>query len=437
MNIAIVGTGYVGLVTGVCLAHIGNNVTCIDIDEDKLKKLRNGQSPIYEKGLEELLKENIHQNKLYFTSSYEEGLPEKEIVMICVGTPQSDDGSADLSTLYKACKNIAKYLRNDTVIVTKSTVPIGTNEEIKKAIQHNKPAHISIKAVSNPEFLRQGSAVHDTFNGDRIVLGSEDNDALQLIEGLYKPFHIPIVKTDARSAEMIKYASNAFLATKISFINEIANLCENAGTNVDDVAKGIGMDERIGKHFLKAGIGYGGSCFPKDINAIISYSKTFGDTMPILASVNDVNERQHELLVKKIINRFGSLHDKTIGVLGLAFKPGTDDMRNAPSIMVTQKLIHAGATINAFDPVAINHAKKILPLDINYAKTIEEALNRADCAVILTDWKDIKEYPMDNFKSYLSNPIIFDGRNCFTLEEMEASGIEYYSIGRPAVNTNV
>ncbi|WP_164667626.1 UDP-glucose dehydrogenase family protein [Virgibacillus doumboii] len=436
MNIAVIGTGYAGLVTGVCLAEIGNDVTCIDIDEVKLEKLRSGNSPIFEEGLEELLQKGIHRNKLHFTSSYEEGLADKEIVMISVGTPQSEDGSADLSTLHTACKNIGDYLHNDTVIVTKSTVPIGTNEQIKKMIEHNSPANISVKIVSNPEFLRQGSAVHDTFYGDRIVLGSEDKGALQQVERLYKPFGIPIIKTDTRSAEMIKYASNAFLATKISFINEIANLCEHAGANVDDVANGIGMDERIGKHFLKAGIGYGGSCFPKDTSAIITFGKNLGRDMPILESVNDVNEKQHELLIIKIMNRFGNLQNKTIALLGLAFKPGTDDMRNAPSITVVQKILNAGATIKAFDPAAVPNAKRILPKEIKYAETMEEALDNTDCAVILTDWKEIKEYPINNFKKYLNNPIIFDGRNCFSLDEMEASGIEYQSIGRPSVNTN-
>lgn len=432
MNIAVIGTGYVGLVTGVCLSHIGNNVTCIDIDEEKVEKLKGGQSPIYEDDLEELLQTN--KKRLNFTSDYQEGLSNKEVIFITVGTPQSEDGSADLTTLYAACKDIGKFLYNDAVVVTKSTVPIGTNEQMKLIMEQHSVSNNSIRVVSNPEFLRQGIAIHDTFNSDRIVIGSGDKGALKIMEELYSPLNLPIVKTDLRSAEMIKYASNAFLAAKVSFINEIANFCEHVGANVDDVAKGMGTDRRIGSDFLKAGVGYGGSCFPKDTNAIISHGKSIGYSMPILQSVKYVNEKQCELLVEKVFNRFGNMKDKTVALLGLAFKPGTDDIRNAPSIKVAHQIINAGAKINAFDPVAVENAKSVLPKEINYVKTIEGALDGASCAVLLTDWKEIKEYDVKGFKRHLAFPIVFDGRNCFPLEKVKGSGVEYHSIGRPAVN---
>ncbi|SDQ14192.1 UDP-glucose dehydrogenase family protein [Virgibacillus salinus] len=435
MNIAVIGIGYVGLVTGVCLSEIGNNVTCIDIDEEKVKTLRSGKSPIYEEGLEELLQTNIQRERLHFTSNYEEGLAAKEVIFLAVGTPQGADGSADLTFLNTVCSDIVKYLHNDVVIVTKSTVPIGTNEHIKTSIEQNAITNLTVKVVSNPEFLRQGTAVHDTFNGDRIVIGCEDEEAMDIMEEIYKPYNIPIVKTDLRSAEMIKYASNTFLATKISFINEIANLCEHVGANVDDVANGIGMDGRIGGRFLKAGIGYGGSCFPKDTNAIIALGNRVDYPMFILESVQYVNEKQTDILVDKIIKRFsGNIEDITIALLGLAFKANTDDMRGAPSVQVAHRIIDAGAKINAYDPVAVENAKSVLPKEVNYVKTIEEVLNHANCAVILTDWKEIKEYPISLFRQYLSYPIVFDGRNCFSLEKFNGSGIEYHSVGRPSIN---
>ncbi|MFD1037141.1 UDP-glucose dehydrogenase family protein [Virgibacillus byunsanensis] len=435
MNIAVIGTGYVGLVTGVCLAHIGHDVTCIDINEEKIKQLRTGHSPIYEQGLEELLQTTIHKNNLHFTSSFQNGLTNKEVIFIAVGTPQSDDGSADLSTLYTVCEEVRKYIHRNTVIVTKSTVPMGTNGQIKTIIEQKTAENISIQVVSNPEFLRQGSAVYDTFNADRIVIGSDDKEAIKTMEELYKPYKIPIVKTDLRSAEMIKYAANAFLAMKISFINEIANLCEQVDANVDDVAQGIGMDNRIGEHFLKAGIGYGGSCFPKDMNAIITLGKRSGYTLSILEAVKYVNEKQNDWIADKILKRFGDLKGKKIAILGLAFKAGTDDMRNASSIPVVQKIISAGANITAFDPVAISNAKHILPKEVNYTELLEEALDHADCAVILTDWKEIKDYPIHLFKQYLAHPIIFDGRNCLSLQAVKECGIEYYSVGRPTIKS--
>ncbi|MYL56450.1 UDP-glucose dehydrogenase family protein [Virgibacillus halodenitrificans] len=436
MEIAVIGTGYVGLVTGVCLADIGNKVTCIDVDPDKITMLREGVSPIYEQGLTELLQQNIERGTLDFTTEYNEGIYGKDLIYIAVGTPQGKDGAADLSYIVQASKSIAENLNKDAVIVTKSTVPLGTNDYIKQLIESNLNKSVSVKIASNPEFLRQGTAVYDTYNGDRIVIGADDEEALKVLEEVNSGFNLPIVKTDLRSAEMIKYASNAFLATKISFINEMANLSERIGANIDNVAEGMGMDKRIGQSFLNAGIGYGGSCFPKDTNAIISIGKEVNYSMPILESVVKVNERQRGIIVEKILDRIKDVKGKKVAVLGLAFKPNTDDMREAPSILVTERLIKKGAEISAFDPVAIENAKKVLPKEINYTSSIEETIEDADIAVILTEWQEIKQFPLEDYKLKMKEPIIFDGRNCFTREEAERAMIEYHSIGRPTVIRN-
>ncbi|MFD2760940.1 UDP-glucose dehydrogenase family protein [Lentibacillus juripiscarius] len=433
MNIAVIGTGYVGLVTGVCLSELGNSVTCIDIDADKISMLEKGQSPIYESGLEDLLQNNIGRGNLNFTTDYEKGLYDKQLIYIAVGTPQGEDGSADLTYINKACESLARNLKQDAIIVTKSTVPVGTNEYIMKKIQSSLPQDITIKIASNPEFLRQGSAVHDTFHGDRIVIGSDDEEALETLERINADFNLPIVKTDLRSAEMIKYASNAFLATKLSFINEMANLCERLGANVDSVSSGMGMDKRIGSSFLNAGIGYGGSCFPKDTRAIISAGKDADYHMSLLESAVDVNERQKVIIVDKVMERFSNISGKKVAVLGLAFKPGTDDMREAPSIYVTEKLLAEGAVVHAYDPVAADNAQKILPGQIRYASSVEEAIDGADMALILTEWNEIKEFPWESYKEHMNNAVLFDGRNCFRLDNIAGSGVEYHSIGRPAI----
>ncbi|GAB3058517.1 UDP-glucose dehydrogenase family protein [Virgibacillus ainsalahensis] len=434
MELAVIGTGYVGLVTGVCLSDLGHHVTCIDIDEEKIATLKKGISPIYEDGLTELLQKNIEKENLTFTTNYKEGLTDKQIVYIAVGTPQGEDGSADLTYINAACEDIAANLENDVVIVTKSTVPVGTNEHIKDKIQSSLKRDVSIKIASNPEFLRQGSAVYDTFHGDRIVIGSEDEQVLKMLEEVNEGFDLPIVKTDLRSAEMIKYAANAFLATKISFINEMANLSEKIGANIDHVANGMGMDKRIGSAFLNAGIGYGGSCFPKDTRAIISIGKNKDYDMPVLENVVDSNDRQRGIIVDKLLERFRDLNGKTIAVLGLSFKPNTDDMREAPSILVTKKLLEEGATVRAYDPAAMENAKKILSDEISYTSSVEEAVQDSDIVIILTEWKEMKEFPLEAYKQHMINPVVFDGRNCFTLEEARTSGVEYHSIGRPAVN---
>ncbi|SFE10868.1 UDPglucose 6-dehydrogenase [Lentibacillus persicus] len=433
MNIAVIGTGYVGLVTGLCLAQVGHYVTCIDIDTNKIDQLQKGHSPIYEEGLDKLLRENRQQKRIEFTTDYDMGLADKQMILLAVGTPQKNDGSADLGALFSACRAIAEHLSTDVIVVTKSTVPIGTNERIQDYIKQHAVNNNAVSVVSVPEFLRQGSAVQDTFHGDRIVIGGENTEAVETVAEVYQPFNIPIIKTDLRSAEMIKYASNAFLAAKISFINEVANLCERAGANIDDVSRGVGMDKRIGNHFLKAGTGYGGSCFPKDLSAIIAYGRKVEQPLSILECVQRVNEKQMDILAGKVSKRFRGLKGITIAVLGLSFKPNTDDMRNAPSIPLIQKLIENGANINAFDPAATETAKTLLSDKVFYYETIDGALKGADCSIIITDWKEIIDYPIKLFKKHLARPIIFDGRNCFSLKIMKENGMEYYSIGRPAI----
>lgn len=436
MDIAVIGTGYVGLVTGVCLADLGNTVTCIDVDQDKVEKLKTGVSPIYEEGLTELLQKNLENNNVHFTTDYKEGLSGKKVIYIAVGTPQDEDGSADLTYINEVCLSIADSLEQDTVIVTKSTVPIGTNEYIKGKIESSLKNDVTIKIASNPEFLRQGSAVHDTFHGDRVVIGSDDEEALNLLTEINGKLNLPIVKTDLRSAEMIKYASNAFLATKISFINEVANLSEKIGANIDHVAEGMGMDHRIGKHFLNAGIGYGGSCFPKDTRALASIGKKVDYDMPLLDNVIHTNELQKKVIVEKVEEQFGNVEGKDIAILGLAFKPNTDDMREAPSILITKKLIEKGANVYAYDPIASTNAKRILSKEIKYCSSIEEAIENVDITVILTEWQEIKDFPLENYKKHMKQPVLFDGRNCFTLEQAKENGIEYHSIGRPVVHLN-
>ncbi|CAM4282497.1 UDP-glucose dehydrogenase family protein [Lacicoccus alkaliphilus] len=433
MEIAVIGTGYVGLVTGACLSEVGNRVTCIDIDEEKVATLKQGISPIYEEGLEALLRKNISESRLDFTTDYKEGLAGKDIVYIAVGTPQNDDGSADLTAVAAVCRALSKHLVQDVIIVTKSTVPVGTNEYIKGLIEENLLSDATISIASNPEFLRQGSAVYDTFNGDRIVIGSDSPEVLDVLETVNEGFGLPMVRTNLRSAEMIKYASNAFLATKISFINEMANLSERIGANIDDVSRGMGMDQRIGEAFLNAGIGYGGSCFPKDTRAIISVAREAEYDMQILENVVDSNERQRGIIVEKVMDRFDSISGRKVAVLGLAFKPNTDDVRAAPSISVIEKLIGEGAEVHTFDPAAMENARKVLPEGIHYRDNIEDAVRDAEIAIILTEWKEIKSFPIEKYESLMETPVVFDGRNCFTLEGVGKTGVEYHSIGRPSI----
>lgn len=430
MKIAVVGTGYVGLVTGVALSHIGHDVTCVDIDEKKVERMRKGISPIYEPGLEELMLQNIEANKLFFTTSHQEGFNNAEVVYIAVGTPEREDGSANLSYIEQVSKDIAKNAQRDIIVVTKSTVPVGTNHYIKQIISENLTENIKIEVVSNPEFLREGSSVYDTFNGDRIVVGSDSVEAANVIEEINKPFGIPVYKTDIRSAEMIKYASNAFLATKISFINEIANICEKTGANIEDVARGMGLDQRIGSMFLKAGIGYGGSCFPKDTKALTKIASNVDLDFTLLKAVVEVNNKQQHKLVKAAQSKLGTLRDKKVAVLGLAFKPNTDDMREAASVVIIKELLGEGAQVTAYDPVAVENAKKLLPGTVKFTTDLHEALVDKDLVFIVTEWQEVKEVELSMFAKLMNTPIIFDGRNCFDVKEVSKYEIDYYSIGR-------
>lgn len=430
MKIAIIGTGYVGLVTGVCLSEIGHEVTCIDTNLEKVDQLKKGISPIYEPGLEELMKKNCAAGRLEFTNNSIIGLKDKEVIYIAVGTPQGEDGAADLTYVFNAARNIGENITRNVVVVTKSTVPIGTNAKVRQLVMSNLQENVCAEVVSNPEFLREGSAIHDSFNGDRIVIGTDNQEAGDIVEEINKSFGLPILRTSLHSAEMIKYASNAFLATKISFINEIANLSEKTNAHIEEVAKGIGMDSRIGNKFLNAGIGYGGSCFPKDTQALVKISEDYNHDFHLLKSVITVNEKQKTLLVRKAKERFGTLTGKKVALLGLAFKPETDDMREAASISVASELVEEGAEVIGYDPIAADNAKKVLPEEVLYADQIEEAIKQADVVFILTEWKEIVEKTLILSTLFMNEPIIFDGRNCYTSEDLFNLEVEYISVGR-------
>ncbi|MGE7752398.1 UDP-glucose dehydrogenase family protein [Lysinibacillus fusiformis] len=400
MNVAVIGTGYVGLVTGVVLSEIGHTVTCIDINKHKVSKLKEGQSPIYEPGLDELMAKNIEAGRLYFTTNHQEAFVNAHIVFIAVGTPQSHSGAADLTYIQQAAKDIALNIVNDTIVVVKSTVPIGTNDIVETIIKENLVADVDVNVVSNPEFLREGHAIHDTFHGDRIVIGAESTEASEIVEQLYKPLGLPVVRTNRRSAEMIKYASNAFLATKISFINEISNLCEKMGANVLDVANGMGLDNRIGRAFLNPGIGYGGSCFPKDTEAIAYIGQEYDTPLTIVESAIKANFRQRELFLQKVLDYFnGNVAGRSIGMLGLAFKPNTDDLREAPSLYLIKELEKRGANVKAYDPV-VKHLTQCVV-------TIREAITEVDAVLLVTEWD---EFEGINFNHEVFNSKIFDGR---------------------------
>lgn len=434
MNIAILGTGYVGLSTGVCLSEIGHNVICIDTDEQKIKSLNQGISPIYEPGLESLLTQNAASGKLLFTTSHREALNSAEIIIIAVGTPQMEDGSANLTYLEQAVKDIAANMVRSAVIVLKSTVPVGTTEIIKKFMMDICNGNVTFEMVSNPEFLRQGAAIMDTLKPDRIIIGSENEEVAKKIQEMYLPLNAPFLLTSIQSAEMIKYASNAFLATKISFINEIANLCEVVGADVQEVAKGMGKDNRIGEAFLQPGIGYGGSCFPKDVKALIHTAKLHGIPFSLLKETVAINDFQQELLVVKAINRLGDLKGKKITMLGLAFKPETDDMREAPSIKIARSLVKLGAEVVAYDPVAIDNAKNILGGTIKFASSVLKAVVDADAIFIVTEWDEFRRLDLERLMKIMRQPLVFDGRNCFEENRIrDCKKIEYYPIGRPAI----
>ncbi len=436
MKITVVGTGYVGLVTGTCLAETGNHVCCVDIDERKVEKLRQGVMPIYEPGLEKLFERNLKEDRLSFTTSLSEGVEHGEIIFLALPTPPGEDGSADLKYVLGVAENIGKLLTDYRVIIDKSTVPVGTAEKVEAAVRRNYDGEFDV--VSNPEFLREGVAVEDFMKPDRIVIGTTSERAQKLLTELYGPYvrqGNPIIFMDERSAELTKYAANAFLAVKISFMNEIAQLCERLGADVDMVRKGIGSDDRIGKRFLFPGIGYGGSCFPKDVKALMYSSAEAGYQFKILDAVTEVNEAQKVHLVNKIKRYYNQdLAGKHFAVWGLAFKPNTDDIREAPALEIIRELLDAGASVSAFDPEAMNNVKVLLGDTITFAETQYECLQNADALIVATEWNEFRTPDFDKILASLKDAVIFDGRNVFDVEQMEKKGFHYESIGRPLVN---
>jgi len=433
MRIAVVGTGYVGLVLGACLAENGNTVACVDKDQSKVDMLKAGQMPIYEPGLEEMVRRNDHEERLTFTTDLPEAVRASTIVFIAVGTPQGEDGSADLQHVMAVASDIGRAINKYTVVVDKSTVPVGTAKQVRAVVA--KETKHPFAVVSNPEFLKQGAAVEDSMKPDRVVVGFDpgDDKAGEIMRELYAPFTrtgAPIMMMDTASAELCKYAANAMLATKISFMNEVANLCELVGADVDQVRKAIGADRRIGSSFLFPGVGYGGSCFPKDVKAMMKSASDRGYDFRILGAVDAVNRKQKERMVAKMQQHFVNLSGKTIALWGLAFKPRTDDMREAPSIPIIERLLEKGARVRAFDPAAAPVAKKIFGDRIALCERSYDALNGADALAIVTEWNEFREPDFDKMKSLLKSPVVFDGRNIYTPEQMRALGFTYFSIGR-------
>ncbi len=431
MKIAIAGTGYVGLVTGVCMAYHHHHVTCVDVDTEKIGLMRQGIPPIFEPGLTELMAES--SDNLEFTSDYKEAYRDAEVIFIGVGTPEKKDGSANLSHVFEVVRQIAETVEHDCVIVVKSTVPIGTNDKVEKALRDNLVHPVKINVVSNPEFLAQGSAVHDTLHASRIVIGAEEKEAGEIIQRVYEKFDAPKLLTNRRSAEMIKYASNDFLALKISYINEIANLCEIVGADIEDVAKGMGYDGRIGSKFLNAGIGYGGSCFPKDTKALHWLGNYYDYEIKTVKAAIEANENQKLKIIKKAHKYYESFSGLTVAVLGLTFKPGTDDLREAPSLVSIPILLDDGAKVKVWDPAGSRNFQKIYPVEIVYCDMIEEALKGADLCLIFTEWEEVKFLQADDFKMHMKKPVVIDGRNCYSLDTFENTGVLYDSIGRRTV----
>ncbi len=437
MKIVVAGTGYVGLVAGVCFAQKGHDVTCVDTDEKKIKLMESGVCPIYEKDLQELMQKNYSEGRLHYTTDYAAAYRRPDAIFIGVGTPEQPDGSANLSYIAAVSRQIAENVEKDCLVVVKSTVPVGTNDKVEQFIKdflvHKE---VQIEVASNPEFLAQGSAVHDTLHAARIVIGTQSAHAEEMLRKIYEPFGLPIVSVSRRSAEMIKYACNDFLALKISYMNEIANLCELVGANIEDIAEGMSYDERIGANFLKAGIGYGGSCFPKDTKALKFIARQYGYTLKTVEAAVDVNAEQKTRLFHKACDRMITFRNLKVAVLGLAFKPGTDDLREAPSVDNIQLLLAGGADICAYDPVAEENSRKKFPEGVcgngtmTYVKTPEEALEGANICFIFTEWKEIKGLKAEQFVRLMQTPLVYDGRNVYRLEEMQKGGVEYYSIGR-------
>lgn len=437
MRIAVVGTGYVGLVTGTCFAEMGIDVTCVDIDTQKIENLKNGIIPIYEPGLEELVENNYRAGRLKFTTDLASIINDMDIVFSAVGTPPDDDGSADLRFVMDVARTVGQNLNKYIVVVTKSTVPVGTAKKVKAVIREELDKRgktdLQFDVASNPEFLKEGAAIADFMRPDRVVIGTESEQAKKMMERLYKPFTLNnyrIIYTDIPSAEMTKYAANAMLATRISFMNDIANLCEIVGADVNMVRRGIGSDSRIGSKFLYAGCGYGGSCFPKDVKALIKTGKQNGYQLEILEAVENVNERQKEILFNKLMDYYkGDIKGKTIALWGLSFKPNTDDMREAPSLVLIDKIVKAGAKVKAYDPIAIEESKRRINNTIYYAKDIYDATVDADAILLVTEWNEFRLPSWDVIKRTVKKPVIFDGRNIYNKEELEELGFEYAAIG--------
>ncbi len=439
MNLAVVGTGYVGLVTGTCFSEMGNNVTCIDIDTKKIKNLKNGEIPIFEPGLEHMVRKNVENKTLHFSTKLKDGLSNAAIVFIAVGTPMGDDGSADLQYVLSVAKQIGQEMQNPLIVVDKSTVPVGTGDKVRESIQKEldkRGVNIEFHIVSNPEFLKEGAAIEDFMKPDRIVIGANSDAALETMKALYTPFthnHDRMITMDIRSAEMTKYVANAMLATKISFMNEVANICELVGADVNQVRIGIGSDTRIGYSFIYPGSGYGGSCFPKDVKALKKIAEENGYHAKLISSVEDVNNSQKLVIANKVIQSFGEdLTGKTFALWGLAFKPGTDDMREAPAIYIVKELVKRGAKIKAYDPKAMGEAQSFYLKDvknIEYYNSKYETLANADAMILLTEWKEFRSPDFEELKYQMNSPVIFDGRNQYSNLKLKEKGFEYYQIG--------
>ncbi len=432
MKISVIGTGYVGLVVGTCFAESGNDVICVDVDEQKLKTLRKGESPIFEPGLTDLLRKNIEEKRLVFTSDLEVAVKKSDVIFLALPTPQAEDGSADLQHVLEVSKRIGKSMNGYKVIVNKSTVPVGTGDRVREIV--SKETKQPFDVVSNPEFLKEGAAVNDFMKPDRVVIGCDSPKALAIMSDLYAPFvrtGNPLIVMDMHSSELTKYAANAFLATKVTFMNEVANLCERVGADVDMVRKGMGTDPRIGMQFLFAGVGYGGSCFPKDVSALLNTSRSYDCELQILNSVEDANRRQKMVLVNKMKKHYGSsLKGKIVAVWGLAFKPNTDDMREAPALTIIDALLHEGVTIRAYDPEAMAEAKRRLGKTVKFVDNNYDALKGADGLLVVTEWNEFRRPDFDRIKLLMKEPVIFDGRNVYDPKVMKEKGFTYYGIGR-------
>lgn len=435
-KIVVAGTGYVGLVAGVCFAEVGHNVTCVDIDEKKVELMKSGISPIYETGLEELMQKNYAASRINYTTDYQSAYKNADAIFIGVGTPEQPDGSANLSYIATVARQIAESVEKDCLVIVKSTVPIGTNDKVEQFIQDFLINDVKVEVASNPEFLAQGSAVHDTLHAERIIIGTESEWAEELLMKIYEPFHLPIVSVNRRSAEMIKYASNDFLALKISYMNDIANLCELVGADIQDVAKGMSFDERIGSKFLNAGIGFGGSCFPKDTKALENLARQNGYNLRTVKAAIDVNKEQKKMLYKKACKRLITFNGLKVAILGLTFKPGTDDLREAASLENIPLLLEQGADIFAFDPVGAKNFSKLHPEgrngngSITYVSNVEDALEDANVCFVFTEWGEVKAVTPEVYKTLMRTPLVYDGRNIYQVEEMQEAGVEYHSIGR-------